>query len=89
MTGGWGLAALAIMAVVSVAHGLFALWRHRRWLDSIEHLVKVTDPGCRIVCRNADGAVIKITPEAETARSDQVESAGADSAKVSGRDVPC
>ncbi len=87
MTAGWSLAALTIMVTASAVRALFAFWRHRRWLDSVDHLAEVVQPGHRITCRDADGAVVEITPGAGTVG--RMGSAGTDSAKVPGCDVPC
>lgn len=64
MTCAWSLAALTIMATASTIRAFFTLWRHRRWLDSVDHLVEVVQPGHRIACRDADGALVVITPDA-------------------------
>lgn len=85
MTGGWWLAALIVPAVAGVVRSLFALWRHRRWLDSVERLAEVVRPGDRIRCRNADGAVVEIMSDAAK-RPRRVR---VDSVRVSGCDRAC
>jgi hypothetical protein len=66
MTNGWSLAALSIVASAGVARALFAIWGSRRWLDSVDHLAEVVQPGQRITSRSADGAIIEITSDMGT-----------------------
>lgn len=87
MTGGWWPAALMVPALAGVVRAMFALWRHRRWLDSVERLAEVVRPGHRIRCRNADGAMVEIMSDGGTA--ERPRPVRMDSVRASGCDTTC
>jgi hypothetical protein len=70
MTGGWGFAALMVIAVTGTVRASFALRRHRRWLDTVDQLAGMVPPSHRVTCRDADGAVVEIVPGAGPVNAD-------------------